>query len=338
MRIFITGNAGFIGFHLTIKCLEEGYEVFGFDSINDYYDTQLKKSRLDQLGISIDDSIKKYKSKLFANFNFVKGDLEDKILLESVFASFQPDLVIHLAAQAGVRYSISNPEKYIQSNIIGFFNVIDVCKKFQVGKFIYASSSSVYGDNHTVPFKETMNVDKPISFYAATKKSNELIAHCYSNLFNIQTIGLRFFTVYGPFGRPDMAYFSFTKSIIENKSIDVYNNGNLSRDFTHIDDIVNGIDLIVNSLLNKSSKLENYEVFNIGNSNPVKLISFINTLSNIIGKPANINFLPMQDGDVHDTFADVSKLKEKVDYSPKTNLPEGLLSFVKWYKEYYNVK
>lgn len=338
MKILITGNAGFIGFHLTIKCLTKGYEVFGIDNINDYYDIQLKNSRLIQLGININENVTKLKSNKFPNFTFVRGDLEDSILLDSIFALFQPDLVIHLAAQAGVRYSITNPEKYIQSNIIGFFNIINSCKKFQVNKFIYASSSSVYGDHHTVPFNEAMNVDKPISFYAATKKSNELIAHCYSNLFNIQTIGLRFFTVYGPFGRPDMAYFSFTKSIIENKSIDVYNNGNLSRDFTHIDDIVNGIDLIVNSLLNKSSKLENYEVFNIGNSNPVKLISFINTLSNIIGKPANINFLPMQDGDVHDTFADVSKLKEKVDYSPKTNLPEGLLSFVKWYKEYYNVK
>jgi len=338
MKIFITGNAGFIGYHLTLKCLSKGYEVIGLDNINDYYDVQLKISRLRNLGIETYPENLKVKSSLFPSFEFIKGNLEDTSVLDYIFTSFKPDLVIHLAAQAGVRYSITNPEKYIQSNIIGFFNIINACKKFQVNKFIYASSSSVYGDHQIVPFDEKMNVDKPISFYAATKKSNELIAHCYSHLFNIQTIGLRFFTVYGPFGRPDMAYFSFTKSIIENKRIDVYNNGNLSRDFTYIDDIVNGIDLILTGLVSKESKLDQYEVFNIGNSNPEKLITFINVLEKIIEKPANINFLPMQDGDVHDTYADVGKLKEKVDYLPKTKLNEGLFSFVKWYKEYYNVK
>jgi UDP-glucuronate 4-epimerase len=337
MKLIITGAAGFIGYFLTEKFLSQGHQVIGIDSINDYYDTSLKKARLKNLGIDEVQENISATSSIFSNFQFVKCNIENGEEIDRIVQQFEPNIFIHLAAQAGVRYSISNPEAYIQSNILGFFNVINACKKYNVGKFIYASSSSVYGDRAEVPFVEEMNVDQPVSLYAATKKSNELIAHTYSHLFNIQTIGLRFFTVYGPFGRPDMAYFSFVKSILNGESINVFNEGNLSRDFTYIDDIVNGIELISQQMFADNSSLAKYEIFNIGNSSPVKLMTFINTLENAVGKKANITLLPMQAGDVHDTYASVDKLINKVNYKPQTSLEEGLTKFVNWYKNYYNV-
>jgi UDP-glucuronate 4-epimerase len=337
MRILITGTAGFIGYHLTKALLYANHEIVAIDSINDYYDTKLKFDRLEDLGIVNPVYTETHLSTKFNNLNFVYGNLENEQLVDQLFVKYKPEIVINLAAQAGVRYSITNPDVYVTANIVGFFNILNACKKYQVNKMIYASSSSIYGDQTITPFTEDMIVDKPISLYAATKKANELMAHTYSHLYGINTVGLRFFTVYGPYGRPDMAYFSFANSIMSGKEIEVFNEGNLSRDFTYIDDIVNGIMTIIDKL-NSENSFEKYEIFNIGNSNPIKLMDFISTLETALNRKANLKFKPMQLGDVHDTYASVEKLKQKTNYSPSTTLAEGIQKFVVWYKSYFDVK
>ena len=324
-KILVTGAAGFIGFHLSKRILDEGGEVIGFDNINDYYDVKLKESRLEILS-------------KYDKFTFIKGNLADKETVENLFVTYKPDIVVNLAAQAGVRYSIDNPDVYIESNIIGFFNIIEACRHHSIEHLIYASSSSVYGNQKKTPFSTDDNVDHPISLYAATKKSNELMAFTYSHLYDIPSTGLRFFTVYGPYGRPDMAYFSFTQKILRGDKIKIFNNGDMYRDFTYVDDIVQGI---MNMLLNPPSPDENGDrskVYNIGNNNPEKLMHFIETLERAIGKTAEKEFLPMQPGDVYQTYADVSALEKDFDFKPSTSIEEGLGKFAKWYFEYYGVK
>ena len=350
MKVLITGTAGFIGFNLAKKLLEQGYTVIGLDSINDYYDVNLKYGRLRETGI--EKELIKYNSRVqstnFRNYSFYQLNLEDNTNVQNLFQKENIEHVIHLAAQAGVRYSLENPYAYINSNILGFINILEACRNFDIKHLIYASSSSVYGLNEKMPFSTKDNVDHPISLYAATKKSNELMAHSYSYLFKIPTTGLRFFTVYGPWGRPDMALFLFTKAIIENKAIDVYNYGNMLRDFTFIDDIVNGISRIVKNPPRGNSEWKGlkpdpscspapYKIFNIGNNSPVKLMDFINTLETSLGQKAKLNLLPMQPGDVMATFADVSGLIEEMDYRPDTPIQKGINEFVKWYRGYYKV-
>ncbi len=323
-KILITGAAGFIGFHLSKRLLSLGMQVVGYDNINDYYDVNLKYARLEIL-------------KGFDNFAFVKGDLADKASVDRLFAENKFDVVVNLAAQAGVRYSIDNPQAYIDSNIIGFFNILEACRHNPVEHLLYASSSSVYGNQQKTPFSTDDDVSKPISLYAATKKSNELMAYTYSHLFGIPATGLRFFTVYGPFGRPDMAYFGFTNKIVKGEKIKIFNNGDMYRDFTYVDDIVKGIE---NMLCNPPEKDENGDravVYNIGNNSPEKLMYFIETLENALGKKAEKEFLPMQPGDVYQTYADVTPLVEKFGFKPSTSIETGLAEFVKWYKEYYNI-
>ncbi|HDX9587165.1 TPA: NAD-dependent epimerase [Bacillus pseudomycoides] len=318
----ITGAAGFIGMHLSKKLLELGCKVIGYDNLNDYYDINLKESRLNILN--------QYK-----NFTFHKADLTDKDYLEELFAKNKINIVINLAAQAGVRYSIENPDAYIQSNIVGFLNILEMCRHHQVDHLLYASSSSVYGANKKIPFSTEDQVDNPVSLYAATKKSNELMAHTYSHLYKIPTTGLRFFTVYGPYGRPDMAYFSFTKAIMEGKSIKVFNNGDMYRDFTYIDDIIDGImKLVENSPALTNNELP-YKVYNIGNNKPEKLMDFIQAIEHAVGKEANKEFYPMQPGDVYQTYADVSDLIHDVGFKPDTPIQEGINRFVEWYKKLY---
>lgn len=332
-KILVTGAAGFVGFHLSKSLLDEKVNIIGIDNLNDYYDVNLKIARLAKL--------QDYK-----NFEFEKIDLIEKEKISELFEKEKFDYVIHLAAQAGVRYSIENPYAYIESNILGFLNILEACRNFPVKHLVYASSSSVYGANIKQPFSENDNVDHPVSLYAATKKSNELMAHTYADLYKIASTGLRFFTVYGPWGRPDMAYFSFTKNIFEGKQINVFNNGSLERDFTYIDDIVEGIKKIIevaptsneNWDSYKSSPADSfapYRVFNIGNNQPVKLMDFITTLEEHIGKKAKINFLPMQQGDVLSTYADIDLLKNVIGYNPNTPISKGLKKFVDWYKEFY---
>lgn len=322
--VLITGAAGFIGFHLVKKLLEQGVKVIGYDNINDYYDVNLKYSRLDIL-------IK------YANFTFIKGDIANKQEVNQLFHKFKPQIVVNLAAQAGVRYSIENPEVYINSNIIGFFNILEACRHYPVEHLIFASSSSVYGANKKVPFSTEDKTDTPVSLYAATKKSNELLAYSYSNLYGIPVTGLRFFTVYGPYGRPDMAYFSFAKAIYEEKSIQVFNHGDMYRDFTYVDDVVNAIEKILcNSPSGNEDKIP-YKIYNIGNNKPEKLIYFIETLENFIEKKANIEYRPMQAGDVYRTYADISDLVEDFDYAPNTPIETGLSNFIKWYRSYYRI-
>jgi UDP-glucuronate 4-epimerase len=323
--IFVTGAAGFVGFHVTKRLLELGVKVIGFDNLNDYYDVNLKLSRLEIL-------------KKNEKFIFIKDDLAHYEELVSVFENHHSEIVIHLAAQAGVRYSIENPRTYMESNLVGFFNVLEVCRQFSVKHLVYASSSSVYGNQEKTPYSVNDNVDNPISFYAATKKSNELMAHAYSHIYKLPTTGLRFFTVYGPYGRPDMAYFGFTKNIIDGKPIKIFNNGNMYRDFTYIDDIVQGIENIVsNPPKNKINPETPYKIYNIGNNKPELLMHFIETLEKIIGKEAQKEFLPMQQGDVYQTYADVSDLVNDFDFKPITPIETGLKKFVDWYKEYYIV-
>ena len=318
MKILITGAAGFIGFHLSKLLLEEGHEVFGVDSVNGYYSTQIKQDRLNIL-------------RPFQNFSFSGIDICDRSDVEALFASNQFALVIHLAAQAGVRYSLDAPHKYAESNLIGFMNVLEASRQNQIKKFIFASSSSVYGNRTDGPFVENTNTDHPESLYAATKKANELIAYSYSKQFNMQMIGLRFFSVYGPWGRPDMAYFSFTKKIIKSETIPVFNRGEMVRDFTYIDDITTG----VNNLIHKMRQLPKYKIYNLGNNQPVKIMDFITTLEAAIGQKAKIDFLPMQAGDVVFTCADISEAQKDFKFQPKTDIDLGLKEFVKWYKEYY---
>ena len=335
MKILVTGVAGFIGFHLSKKLLFENYHVIGIDNLNDYYDPSLKSSRLDIL-------------KNFDNFTFHKVDLKDKNEIDYIFAKFRPTHVINLAAQAGVRYSIENPFAYVDSNLIGFMNILEACRKYPVKHLLYASSSSVYGGNKIVPFSTNHNVDHPVSLYAATKKSNELMAHTYSHLYGIPTTGLRFFTVYGPYGRPDMAYFSFTKDILTGNPIKIFNHGKMERDFTYIDDIVEVILKLINKVPtankewdeskdNLSASFAPYKIYNIGNNSPVQLMRFINILESALGKEAEKVYLDMQPGDVLRTYADVSDLERDINFKPLTGIEEGIGKFVEWYKEYFKV-
>ncbi|SKB37056.1 UDP-glucuronate 4-epimerase [Salegentibacter holothuriorum] len=333
MRILVTGAAGFIGFHLSKKLVELGHAVVGVDNINDYYDTQLKYDRLNELGISQKNGIdfnELCNSEKFENFEFIRLNLEDRENLPKFFDYYQFEKVINLAAQAGVRYSIENPEAYIDSNLVGFANLLECCRNYNVKHLIYASSSSVYGQNEKVPFSVNDNVDHPISLYAATKKSNELMAYTYSHLYDFKCTGLRFFTVYGPWGRPDMAMFLFTDAIINENPIKVFNNGNQERDFTYIDDIVAGVVKIVDAKNNKG-----YSLYNIGNSKPVRLMDFIEEIEEQLGTEAEKKMLPMQAGDVSRTWADVESLKQDFDYSPHISMKDGVKKFISWYKKYY---
>ena len=332
-KILVTGAVGFIGFHLSRELCSQGYEVIGIDNMNDYYDVSLKQGRLDLL-------LKEQK------FKFIKMDIIEKQLIDTLFEKEQFDFVVHLAAQAGVRYSIENPYAYIDSNIVGFMNVLEACRQFPVKHLLYASSSSVYGGNVKVPFSTEDSVDHPVSLYAATKKSNELMAHTYSHLYKIPTTGLRFFTVYGPWGRPDMAYFLFTKAIVNGQPIKVFNQGKMERDFTYVDDIVQGITkLIEHQPINNPSWNENdgknsesmapYKIFNIGNNQPVKLGHFIKVIENALNTEAEKIYMEMQPGDVLTTFADVKDLENAIGFSPKTSIEKGIGKFVEWYKEFY---
>ena len=335
INVLVTGAAGFIGYHLCLNLIKEGYNVIGLDSINNYYDVKLKYDRLSNLGfdkkkiengIMIESSI--YSSKL----KFIKLNLEDINLLTTVFKNINFDVICNLAAQAGVRYSLEKPMKYIDSNIIGFMNILQCAKIFNVKKFVYASSSSVYGNTDDMPLKETHDVSKPISVYAATKVANELFAHTYSNLYEIDTIGLRFFTVYGPYGRPDMATFLFTNAILNNKPIKIFNGGNLFRDFTYIDDIINGVTRAI-GLKSKDNTLS--KIYNIGNNSPVNLLDFIDILENKLNKKAKKIMCPMQPGDVYKTFADSSKIMNDYDYFNKTSVESGISKYVDWHLGYY---
>jgi len=333
-KILVTGAAGFIGFHLCKLLLENNYSVIGLDNINDYYDTNLKYARLKELGISKEEAsvfFKRVESFSHKTFSFFRIDIEDKENLEKIFQKENFDVVVNLAAQAGVRNSIENPEDYINSNIYGFFNILENCKNTQVKHLIYASSSSVYGMNEKIPFDVEDKVDNPISMYAATKKTNELMAHVYSHLYKIQTTGLRFFTVYGPWGRPDMAPMLFADAISKNQSIKVFNKGKMQRDFTYVDDIVSGILQVVEKT--KSTR-DTYKLYNIGNSVPVKLMDFISCIEKGFDKEAEKNMLPMQPGDVERTWANVDGLKEDYNYQPKTAIETGVDAFISWFKDY----
>lgn len=338
MKILVTGAAGFIGYHVSKILIAKGHIVVGLDNINDYYDVNLKYDRLKDLGVTKGEAEQHnalVHSSTIARFSFVRMALEDRIALPKLFEEQQFDQVCNLAAQAGVRYSLENPEAYIDSNVVGFLNILECCRNFNIKHLVYASSSSVYGLNKKVPFETTDNVDTPISLYAATKKSNELMAHTYSHLFNFPSTGLRFFTVYGPWGRPDMAYFSFTKAILANAPISVYNNGNLSRDFTYIDDIVKGILLIIEKGFKPSNASHSMAaVYNIGRGQPVPLMEFIKTIGNHLKKEPSLELLPMQDGDVYTTWADTTGLQKNYGYAPKVNLDIGVKKFIDWYKSY----
>ena len=334
-HILVTGAAGFIGFYVAKRLLQDGHNVLGIDNLNDYYDVHLKTSRLDIL-------------KRHPKFQFEKISLEDNLALQKSFMDFDPEYVINLAAQAGVRYSIENPSAYINSNLVGFGNILECCRHHKIKHLIFASSSSVYGANASTPFKTSDNVDHPMSIYAATKKANELMAHSYANLFQLPTTGLRFFTVYGPWGRPDMAVFLFTKAIIEGRVIQVFNNGNMMRDFTYIDDIIEGIVRLVDkppvannewdkTAADPSSSFAPYKVYNIGNNQPVKLLDMIDTLEQTIGKRAVKDFKPMQPGDVPATYADLTDLERDIGFKPNTPLSVGLPNFVRWYKDFYKI-
>ena len=331
--ILVTGAAGFIGFHLATKLVGQGYNVLGIDNLNDYYDVNLKHSRLALLNAH-------------PNFTFRQIELSDKLNLDKLFAEFKFPYVVNLAAQAGVRYSITNPYAYLNSNLTGFLNILEACRHNKVQHLVYASSSSVYGANKNMPFSVQQNVDHPLSLYAATKKSNELMAHTYSSLYNLPTTGLRFFTVYGPWGRPDMALFLFTKAILEGKPIDVYNNGKMKRDFTYVDDIVEAIARLVPKITKPNSDWNGnqpdpatsfapYRIFNIGNNKPVELLRFVEVIEENLGKKAIKNFMPLQDGDVPETFADVDDLMREVDFKPATPIEVGVKNFVEWYLSYY---
>lgn len=349
MKILITGVAGFIGFYLSEYLANRGDEIIGLDNINDYYDVSIKYGRLKSLGIEKSDIEynKLILSSKFRNFSFIKLNLEDKENIEKLFKKENFDKVINLAAQAGVRYSLINPQAYINSNITGFLSILECCRNYEIKHLTYASSSSVYGLNEKQPFSSKDNVDHPVSLYAASKKSNELMAHTYSNLFGIPTTGLRFFTVYGPWGRPDMALFIFTKAILENRPIDVYNYGKMERDFTYISDIIQGI-VKVNDNPPKGNKNWNsknpdpssskapYKIYNIGNSKPVELMSFVKTIEEELGIKAHINLLPIQPGDVPATYADVTDIAETLGYKPEVSVKEGIRNFINWYKEFYS--
>lgn len=340
MKVLVTGAAGFIGFHVSKKLLERGDDVVGFDNINNYYDPALKEARVSLL--------KQTSTCNSGNFTFIRANLADKVAVDQCFKDHQFDRVIHLAAQAGVRYSIENPMSYVESNIIGFTNIIEACRYAQTPHLTYASTSSVYGANTTMPFSEKHSVDHPIQFYAATKRANELMAHSYSHLFELPTTGLRFFTVYGPWGRPDMALFKFTKNIIEEKSIPVFNHGNHTRDFTFVEDIAEGVIRSSDQIAQPNSDWDSntpdpstsnapFRIFNIGNNNPVKLIEYIQAIEKALGKEAILDLLPLQPGDVPDTFADSSALEKSVGYKPSVSVDDGVKQFVDWYRDFYKV-
>ncbi len=339
-KILITGAAGFIGFHLCKKLLQENEEIIGLDNMNSYYDLNLKKGRLKELY--------KYNNEKKKSLYFIEGDLINKEIIKRIFREYEPKLIIHLAAQAGVRYSITNPEAYLKSNLEGFLNIIEVCRNKDIENFIYASSSSVYGGNKRTPFNELDSVDHPVSFYAATKRSNELIAHTYSHLYNIPTTGLRFFTVYGPWGRPDMAPMIFTKAIFEKKPIEIFNNGNMMRDFTYIDDVINAIIRLIHKPAtideefdklnpNPSTSWAPYRIFNIGNQESIPLMNFIEILENEIGIKAIKNFKEFQKGDVQSTFASIKLLEKWTGFKPYTPINIGIRKFIDWYKTYYHL-
>ena len=336
-RVLVTGGAGFIGFHLCKRLIMEGETVFTLDNLNNYYDVKLKKNRIKTL-----QSIAEKDSK---NFEFFKLDITESQSLKKIFNDFKPNLVVNLAAQAGVRYSIENPSTYIQSNLVGFGNILEECKKHSIEHLVYASSSSVYGGNRQLPFKENSGVDHPISIYAATKRSNELMAHTYSHLFNLPATGLRFFTVYGPWGRPDMALYKFTKSIDNGKPIEIYNNGQMKRSFTYIDDVIEGLyrvlyktpksdELFFEKDTNPSESWAPHKIFNIGNSESTSLMKYINEIENVVGKKAIKNFLPIQPGDVPQTSADINLLESYVNYKPQTSIKVGIKQFIDWYLYY----
>ncbi len=335
MKVLITGSAGFIGSQLALRLLDRGDEVIGIDNLNDYYDVSLKEARLAR--ISSHD-----------NFTEARISIEDRPAVEAVFAEHQPDRVVNLAAQAGVRYSLENPHSYVDSNIVGFMNILEGCRHNGVEHLVYASSSSVYGANTNMPFSIHNNVDHPLSMYAATKKANELMAHTYSHLYDLPTTGLRFFTVYGPWGRPDMALFLFTRKILAGEPIDVFNYGKHRRDFTYIDDIVEGVIRTLDRIAppnpdwngdtpDPGTSLAPYRLYNIGNNQPVELMHYIKVLEDCLGKKAEMNMLPLQPGDVPDTYADVQDLVADVDYKPETTVEDGITRFVKWYRDYYKV-
>lgn len=349
MKVLVTGTAGFIGFHLAKKLLARGDEVIGLDSINDYYDTNLKYARLEQLGILKQEieTNKLISSNTYSHHKFIRADLSNNEIISKLFDSEGFDAVCHLAAQAGVRYSLENPYAYIDSNIKGFMNILEACRHSHTKNLAYASSSSVYGLNRSQPFKTSDHTDHPVSLYAATKKSNEMMAHAYSHLYGIHTTGLRFFTVYGPYGRPDMAPMLFADAISNNQSINVFNHGNMSRDFTYIDDIVDGIIKVIDNPAQSSTNFDAtqpnpsistapYKIYNIGNNAPVKLMDFISILESEIGKASKKNFMDMQAGDVQSTYADTKDLKSDLSYQPYTELRQGINEFVKWYKDYYS--
>jgi UDP-glucuronate 4-epimerase len=334
-NVLVTGAAGFIGFHLTRKLLEKGCKVVGLDNLNAYYEVRLKEARLEQLTS-------------FDKFSFIKADLSDRTRVESVFQENRFDVVVNLAAQAGVRYSITNPHAYIDANLVGFGNILEGCRHHGVRHLVFASSSSVYGANTRMPFSVHHNVDHPVSLYAATKKANELMAHTYSHLYGLCCTGLRFFTVYGPWGRPDMALFLFTRAILDGKPIKVFNHGKMQRDFTYIDDIVEGVYRVMANLPSPDgswrgddpdpgASYASYRVFNIGNNQPVYLMDFIETLENVLGKKAEKEFLDLQPGDVVATYADIDDLKQQTGFAPATPIEEGIRRFVDWYRQYYKV-
>jgi UDP-glucuronate 4-epimerase len=323
--VLVTGTAGFIGFHVSQALLERGCIVIGYDNCNDYYDVSLKEGRLGVLSA-------------YPEFTFIKGDLADKEALDSVFSTYAPTIILHLGAQAGVRYSIDNPYAYLQSNLVGFLNILEACRNFKTSHLVYASSSSVYGMNEKVPFSTSDNVDSPVSLYAATKKSNELMAHCYTHLYGFPSTGLRFFTVYGPWGRPDMAYFSFTNKIVKGEPIKIFNNGDMWRDFTYIDDVVAGILNILPNPPVANEHGDRYKVYNIGNNKPEQIMDYFAALEKALGVTAKKEFLPMQPGDVYQAYADVDDLMRDFDFKPSTPIEVGLQKFVDWYRGYYGSK
>lgn len=342
MKILVTGAAGFIGFYVSKILVQKGHYVVGIDNINDYYDVGLKYARLRELGIAEKDAsmfnFLCISSIHNDKFHFIRMNLEDRKALPELFESQRFDVVCNLAAQAGVRYSLENPESYIDSNIVGFLNILECCRNYEIRHLVYASSSSVYGLNKKIPFSTSDNVDHPISLYAASKKSNELMAHTYSHLFGIPSTGLRFFTVYGPWGRPDMAMFLFTKAITENKPIKVFNHGKMERDFTFIDDITEGVVRVIEKNTDdRVTKGELYKVYNIGNNNSVKLFDFIKEIEYCLGKEAEKKMLPMQPGDVERTWANVDDLIKDYGYQPDTSVKEGVKRFIEWYKEFYKI-
>ncbi|MBN8720443.1 MAG: NAD-dependent epimerase [Sediminibacterium magnilacihabitans] len=351
MKVLITGIAGFIGFHLAKKLLDKGETIVGIDNLNNYYDTSLKYARLKELGVIYDEQnpSDSFNSELYNNLVFKKVDIAHREELDEIFTKTQFDCVINLAAQAGVRYSITHPETYIKSNIVGFSNILECCRQFDVKNLVYASSSSVYGLNEKIPFNVNDPVDHPISLYAASKKSNELMAHVYSHLYGIKSTGLRFFTVYGPWGRPDMASYIFVKSIINGEEIEVFNHGEMQRDFTYIDDIISGIQKVIEkpassdenhnkTVMFSSKSSAPFRIYNIGNSKPIKLMDFITAIEKKLGIKAKVNYKPLQPGDVLVTFADIKEFETEFNYKPEVEVEEGMNAFVDWYLSYYGSK